>query len=148
MGYFFDFEQHRNADCEERGSSYLNQMNEDASKFRNDYYIKNGTYEGYLPKQRIIALAPNGEIKVFASLTGNISRSEKESFGSFCCKNTVPSLMSSKFSENGLPFFPNLDTNNIYWDDNTQACRWKDISTDSNFDPFTKSHLPCPFRTR
>jgi len=137
MCYFFELEDYSNVNCTERGDSYLKQMEKDALTFRNDYYLKNKTYEGYLPKQRIIVLAPNGEIKVFASLRGKISKSENEGFGSFCCENTVPLLMSSRFSENNLPFFPNLETSTIYWDNNTQACRWKKPSIeDGNFDPF------------
>jgi len=135
MGYFFDLEDYTN--CGTKSSTYLKLMHVDASKFREDYYIENGTYEGYLPKQRVIALAPNGEIKVFSTVNGKISKSENEGFGSFCCENNVPLLMNSNYSVNGLPYFPNLNTSNIYWDNDTQACRWRTPSTENgNFDPF------------
>jgi hypothetical protein len=97
-----------------------NSIKKDDATNSSAYYQQYGTLNGYTPSQQTVVLNQNGDINVFLVYNG---QNQPIELGSYCCKTMIPKLITS-----ASQYFPNVTSGDIYWDDNTQKCRWKTSS--------------------
>lgn len=97
-----------------------NSIKKDDATNSSAYFQQYGTLNGYTPSQQTVVLNQNGDINVFLVYNG---QNQPIELGSYCCKTMIPKLITS-----ASQYFPNVTSGDIYWDDNTQKCRWKTSS--------------------
>jgi hypothetical protein len=106
-----------------------NAITKDLNISMSNYYQQFGTYNGYSPQQDVLIFNPDGTISVYLEVN---KQTQSIDIGSFCCKTIIPKIASQPVPmKEGDPvaLFSNITTTDIYWDDNTQKCRWKKEST-------------------
>lgn len=109
---------------------FLKALNEgikkDVTTAEQQYYQQYGTYDGFVPTQNTIVANSDGSFTFNIIVNGQTS---SQNVGAFCCETMVPNLISQTQK---IKLFPNIDIRNIYWDNDSQKCRWKETSTIGN----------------
>lgn len=133
MSYFFDLEDHI-GNCNNKGDLINESITNELRLIggpKETYLAKNGTYNGYEPKQETIIINSDGIIDIFIGTFGKKTPIE---LGDFCCTVKLPNIINDFKTKEGL--FTNIDTNNIYWDANVQKCKWKEEINYCEIDSF------------
>ena len=120
MGYFFDLEDY-DTTCRALGDVVLKSIFKDNSNNSKKHFQQYGSLESYTPTQSSLLLNSDGTISFFRYIEfGNYVPIE---MGSYCCKVRTPFIIEESNSKLGL--FNGVDTTAIYWDNDSQKCRWK-----------------------
>ena len=130
MAYFFDLENFDDT-CKKLGDQVLKSIFTDYKVSYNNYYQQYGSIDGYTPTQSSLVLNNDGTISFFGFNGRNKYPVE---MGAYCCKVRTPFVIQTANSK--LNLFSGVDTAAIYWDNDSQKCRWKQQAETCVLDSF------------
>jgi hypothetical protein len=134
MSYLFDLEDF-DTFCRPFSDTTIKQMASEIKSNQYDYYQKNGTYDGYIPKQETLFFNSDGSISVYL-FNRDLGVKTLYDFGQYCCVDKMAFIIG--YVKEKLGLFSNIDLNttNFIWDNNNQSCRWKPIVDSCTFDTY------------
>lgn len=156
MGYLFGLEspilQYRGYDREDGGSTcrsisdtLLKNVDKNFQKQLQDYFLKNNTYDGVTLKHEVIDITPEGEVQIFIDSLYTRNETTKPIYnyptnylGKYCCEVRFMQYIVPKIESNsavlrtGKSYFNLPAGTTAFWDDNTQTCRVKAVTTPSD----------------
>ena len=134
MSYLFDLEDF-DSFCRPFSDTTIKTMASEIKSNKYDYYQKNGTYDGYIPKQETLFFNSDGSISIYL-YDSNFGVKKLFDFGQYCCVNKMAFIIG--YAKEKLGLFSNIDLNttNFIWDNNNQSCRWKPIVDSCTFDTY------------
>ena len=133
MSYLFDLEDFSTY-CRGEGDAILKQMEDEIKYYKEQYYIANNKYDGYVPKQETLFFNSDGSISIY--LIDNFGVKKLFDYGQYCCVNRMSYIIAKAKQTWGIFSDIDLDTINFLWDNNKQSCRWKPIAGECSIDTY------------